>query len=36
VEIECNVKEAKALLDLAKQLYPDAVPDIEKALAAPR
>jgi hypothetical protein len=30
------VKEAKALLNVAKQLYPTAVPDIEKAIAAPR
>jgi hypothetical protein len=31
-----HVEEAKALLDLAKQLYPAVVPDIEKAIAAPR
>jgi hypothetical protein len=36
VEIDCTLKEAKALLDLAKQLYPPVVPDIEKAIAAPR
>jgi len=30
------VEEAKALLDLAKQLYPAVVPDIEKAIAAAR
>jgi hypothetical protein len=35
VEIECLLEEAKALLDLAKQIYPDIIPDIEKALAAP-
>ena len=36
VEVDCTVEEAKALLDLAKQLYPAVVPDIEKAIAAPR
>jgi hypothetical protein len=36
VEIKCSVQEAKGLLDLAKQIYPDAAADIEKALAVPR
>ncbi|TMA93666.1 MAG: hypothetical protein E6J74_17700 [Deltaproteobacteria bacterium] len=36
LEIHCSVERAKSLLDLAKQVYPDAVPDIEKAIAAPR
>jgi hypothetical protein len=36
MEIHCVVQEAKELLMLAKQIYPDAVPDIEKAIAAPR
>jgi hypothetical protein len=30
VEIRCSVQEAKGLLDLAKQVLPDAVQDIEK------
>lgn len=36
VEVDCTVKETTALLNLAKQLYPAVVPDIEKAIAAPR
>jgi hypothetical protein len=36
VEIDCTVEEARVLLDLAKQLYPPVVPDIEKAIAVPR
>jgi hypothetical protein len=36
MEIDCTVEDAKALLDLARQCYPAVVPDIEKALAAPR
>ncbi len=35
-EIHCDVEQAKWLLDLARRVYPDAVPDIEKALAVPR
>jgi hypothetical protein len=35
-EIHCDVEQAKWLLDLARRVYPDAVPDIEKAIAAPR
>ena len=30
VEVDCTVEDARALLDLAKQLYPVVVPDIEK------
>jgi hypothetical protein len=36
VEIGCTLEEARALLDVAKQLYPPVIPDIEKAIAAPR
>jgi hypothetical protein len=36
MEIDCTVEEAKLLLDLATQCYPAVVPNIEKALAAPR
>jgi hypothetical protein len=36
MEIRCSVAEAKGLLDLARQVYPGAVPDIEKAVAVPR
>lgn len=36
VEIQCTLDEAQTVLDVAKQIYPDAVPDIEKGLAAPR
>jgi hypothetical protein len=36
VQIDCTVEEAKALLDVAKQLCPAVVADIEKAIAAPR
>jgi hypothetical protein len=36
IQINCDVDQAKRLLDLAKKIYPDAVPDIEHALAAPR
>jgi hypothetical protein len=35
-EIHCDVEQAKGLLDLARRVYPDAVPDTEKALAVPR
>jgi hypothetical protein len=33
VEIQCTVAEAKALLDLAKQIYPSAASEIETGLA---
>jgi hypothetical protein len=36
MEVHCDFQEAKELLDLARRIYPDAVPDIEKAIAAPR
>ena len=36
VEIHCTLKEARWLLDLARQIYPGAVPDIEYAIANPR
>ena len=36
VQIRCDLERAKILLDLAAEIYPDAVPDIEKAIAAPR
>jgi hypothetical protein len=35
-EIHCDVEQAKGLLDLARRVYPDTAPDIEKAIAAPR
>ena len=36
VQIRCDMERAKSLLDLAVQIYPDAVPDIEKAIAVLR
>jgi hypothetical protein len=36
LEIYCDVEEAKGLLNLARNVFPDAVPEIEKAIAAPR
>jgi hypothetical protein len=36
MQIRCDLERAKSLLDLAAQIYPAAVPDIEKAIAAPR
>jgi len=36
IKIACTVDDALFLLDRAKQLYSDAIPDIETALAAPR
>lgn len=36
MEIDCTVEDAKALLELAKQLCPIVVPDIRKALDTPR
>jgi hypothetical protein len=35
LEIYCDVEEAKGLLNLARNMFPDAVPEIEKAIAAP-
>ena len=35
VQIDCPMFHARHLLELAKQIYPDAVPDIEDALAMP-
>ena len=35
VEIHCEMQGAQILLDAARRLYPDAVADIEKAIAAP-
>jgi hypothetical protein len=35
VEIHCEMQGAQILLDAARRLYPDAVLDIEKAIAAP-
>jgi hypothetical protein len=35
VEIHCETQGAQILLDAARRLYPDAVLDIEKAIAAP-
>jgi hypothetical protein len=35
-QIRCDMERSKSLLDLAAQIYPAAVPDIEKAIAAPR
>jgi hypothetical protein len=36
MEIDCTVEDAKALLELAKQLCPIVVPDTRKALDTPR
>jgi hypothetical protein len=36
VKIDCTVEDAKTLLNLARQCHPAVVPDIEKAIAAPR
>ena len=36
VNLSDNVEQAKGLLDLARRVYPDTAPDIEKAIAAPR
>jgi hypothetical protein len=36
LEIHCNEEEAKGLLNLGRNIFPDAVPEIEKAIAAPR
>jgi hypothetical protein len=36
VQIRCDLERAKSLLDLATQIYPAALPDIEKAIAASR
>jgi hypothetical protein len=36
VEIHCELEEARWLLHLARQIYPDAVADIEYAIANPR
>ena len=33
IEIRCDPERAKSLLDLAAQIHPAAVPDIEKALS---
>ena len=35
VQIDCSMFHARRLLERAKQIYPDAVPDIEDALAMP-
>ena len=32
MEIRCELEEAKLLLALATKVYPDAVPDIQKAI----
>ncbi len=34
MEVLCKIDEAKALLQLAKRVYPDAVPAIEKTISA--
>lgn len=34
LEIHCDVEEAKGLLTLGRNVFPDAVPEIEKAIAA--
>ena len=36
MQIDCDVIHARRLLELARQIYPEAIPDIEHALAAPR
>ena len=36
MQIRCNLERAKSLLDLAAQIYPEAIPDIKKAIAASR
>jgi hypothetical protein len=36
IQIRCDLERAKSLLNLAAEIYPDAVPDIEKAIAASR
>jgi hypothetical protein len=36
IEILCDKEEADQLLDTATRLYPDAVPDISKAIALAR
>jgi hypothetical protein len=36
IEILCDREEADQLLDTATRLYPDAVPEIEKAIASSR
>jgi hypothetical protein len=36
LEIHCDVEEAKGLLNLGRNICPDAVPEIEKAIAVPR
>lgn len=35
IQIDCPVMEAKRLLNLAKTVYPEAVPYIEQAIANP-
>jgi len=35
IEIDCPIVEAKRLLNLAKRVYPEAVPYIEQAIAKP-
>jgi hypothetical protein len=34
IEIHCGMEQSKSLLDLAKQIYSDAVPAIEKLLVS--
>ena len=36
MQIFCDLDQARRLRDLAIQIYPAAVPDIEKAISAPR
>jgi hypothetical protein len=36
LEMHCDVDEAKGLLNLGRNIFPDAVPEIEKAIAVPR
>ncbi len=32
LKVTCEIEEAKMLLDLANRIYPDAVPDIRRAI----
>jgi hypothetical protein len=36
IQIRCDLERAKSLRDLAAEVYPDAVPAIEKAIADTR
>jgi hypothetical protein len=36
LQIRCSLEDAMFLRDSAKQIYPDIVPAIERAIAAPR